>query len=151
MSFALKRKKIKCTKDRLRIELVNHPPKSRTQILKEFYFYCKKTREREREREGKKRKKRVYWLSYFSCFKQLIQHTRPKKKKKKELLHLYTTLHQGVLLLLIFQQQGERGRCTKCSWTKNLQEEAATRRRRRRREPMIKSRNLGTRYELVVQ
>jgi hypothetical protein len=40
----------------LSIELVNHPPKSRTQILKEFYFYCKKTREREREREEKRKK-----------------------------------------------------------------------------------------------
>jgi len=56
MSFALKRKKIKCTGDRLRIELVNHPPKSRTQILREFYFYCKKTREsgggRGKEKKG---------------------------------------------------------------------------------------------------
>jgi hypothetical protein len=56
MSFALK--KIKCTEDRLRIELVNHPPKSRTQILKEYYFYCKKARERERETERERERRR---------------------------------------------------------------------------------------------
>jgi hypothetical protein len=64
MSFALQffflTQDPKCTEDRLRIELVNHPPKSRTQILKEFYFYCKKTREREREREREKKEKIGY-------------------------------------------------------------------------------------------
>jgi hypothetical protein len=51
-----KKLKIKCTEDRLRIELVNHPPKNRTQILKEFHFYCKKTKERDTERERGEKK-----------------------------------------------------------------------------------------------
>jgi hypothetical protein len=54
-----KKKRSSAQRIDLSIELVNHPPKSRTQILKELYFYCKKTREREREREEKKKKKGV--------------------------------------------------------------------------------------------
>jgi hypothetical protein len=52
-----KKKRSSAQRIDLSIELVNHPPKSRTQILKELYFYCKKN-EREREREGRKKKEK---------------------------------------------------------------------------------------------